>query len=196
MKVEEAVVDVRTLARPTLERLHASTGESAFLSMIVGSNRVNVDWIEGQGRRVSLGQRGRTVPLHVTKMSLVLLAHCKDAEIEAYLATAGPIGQFDADYPLSEPTPLESVWRQIQAIRGKDHLIWQNPDRFDAAYVCFPIPSLNGPLHGIVTIGGPRERFDPEAEVRKGEIVAAVARLRQQCAALPAAPVMLGGKAA
>ena len=74
--------------------------------------------------------------------------------------------------------------------------MWQKPDRFDAAYVCFPIAGLNGTLHGIVTIGGPRERFDPKTEVERGEVVATIERLRQHCASLPAAAVVIGGKAA
>src|SRR4029079_9137561 len=45
--------DIRTLCRPTTEELHRLSGESVFLSIIVGRSRVNVDWIEGRGRRVS-----------------------------------------------------------------------------------------------------------------------------------------------
>src|SRR5262249_37729027 len=82
--------DLRALCRPALEELHVLTAESVFLSIIVGRARVNVDWIEARGRRVSASQRGRSVPLHCTKMSRALLACLDDREIEAYLASAAP----------------------------------------------------------------------------------------------------------
>src|SRR5262249_34837834 len=53
---DDEAFDIRALARPALEELHALTGESVFLSIIVGGARVNVDWIEARGRRVSASQ--------------------------------------------------------------------------------------------------------------------------------------------
>ena len=75
--------DVSAICRPYLEELSALSGESVFLGIIVGNNRVLIDKIEGSGRRVAHSQRGLAVPLHVGKASRVLLAHLTDAEIEA-----------------------------------------------------------------------------------------------------------------
>src|SRR6201999_1994282 len=88
--------DIRTLCRPFVEQLHALTGESVFLSIIVGRNRANIDWIEARGRRASSGLRGRPVPLHCTWLSRVLLAYLTDAEIDAYLKAAAPLDRYDA----------------------------------------------------------------------------------------------------
>src|SRR6266566_6132793 len=85
--------DIVALARPVLERLHALTGESVYLSIIVGRNRVTVDDIQAEGARVLRSPRGAPVPLHCTKMSRVLLAHLKDDEIAAYLAAAAPLAR-------------------------------------------------------------------------------------------------------
>src|SRR6185503_8058543 len=54
--------DLVALARPTLEQLHALTGESVYLSIIVGRNRVTVDDIQAQGSRVLRSRRGDPVP--------------------------------------------------------------------------------------------------------------------------------------
>ena len=191
--IDERATDIRELARPALEQLHAVTSESVFLSIIVGSNRVNVDWIEGQGRRVSLGQRGRSVPLHTTKMSRMLLAHLPDAVISAYLAAAGPLDQFDAVYPTAQPTTIKSINADIEAMRGADHSAYRNPKQFDAAYAMFPIPGAGGRLHGIITIGGPAERFDPDDVVKRDAVLQIIRQLRQRCALLRPVPVVVAG---
>src|SRR5205823_5737300 len=49
---DRADADIVALARPVLERLHALTGESVYLSIIVGRNRVTVDDIQAEGGRV------------------------------------------------------------------------------------------------------------------------------------------------
>src|SRR4030081_4083684 len=54
---------IRALCRPALEELHGLTGESVFLSIIVGGRRVNVDWIEARGRRGGARPRGRSGPV-------------------------------------------------------------------------------------------------------------------------------------
>jgi DNA-binding IclR family transcriptional regulator len=191
LHLDDGILDLRALCRPTLEQLHAVTRESVFLSIIVGRNRVNVDWIEALGRRVSFGQRGRSVPLHCTKMSRLLLAHLDDAEIESYLAGAAPLDQFDALFPDTAVTTEASVWHEIRAMRGADYVTWRSPKQFGGAYVSFPIPGADGRLHAIVTIGGPMERFDPERIVRLNAIWAAVEQLRQQCLAFVPAPVVV-----
>src|SRR5438105_11364091 len=55
--------DIVALARPVLERLHALTGESGYLCIIVGRNRVPVDGIHAWGARVLRSPRGTPVPL-------------------------------------------------------------------------------------------------------------------------------------
>jgi DNA-binding IclR family transcriptional regulator len=194
LHVGDETLDLPALCRPTLERLHELTGESVFLSIIVGGSRVNVDWIEGQGRRVSFGQRGRSVPLHCTKMSRMLLANLLDEEIDAYLAAAAPLDKFDQMFPDMGVTTADSVWRDIRMMRHAQHITWQSPKQFGAAYVAFPIPGADDRLHGIMTIGGPMERFDPQVAVKQEQINAAITRLQQQCRAFTPPKVVISGR--
>jgi DNA-binding IclR family transcriptional regulator len=194
LHIGDETLDLPGLCRPTLEHLHALTGESVFLSIVVGGNRVNVDWIEGQGRRVSFSQRGRSVPLHCTKMSRFLLAHLTDRDIDAYLAAAAPLDQFDDLFPDMGVTTVDSVWHDIRAMRNADQITWQSPQKFGAAYVAFPLPGIDGRLHGIVTIGGPMERFDPQAVVGQSHIREVVTQLQQQCRGFAAPSVVIFGR--
>ena len=156
--------DIVALARPALEQLHALTAESVFLSIIVGRNRVTIDDIQGQGPRVLRSVRGHPVALHCTKMSRVLLAHLSDAEVGGYLTTAAPLAR--AQHFRDPPSEtIGGVWEDIFAIRAKPYVLWRNPHHSSAAYAIFPIRDASGHPHAIITIGGPRERFDlPQIE--------------------------------
>jgi DNA-binding IclR family transcriptional regulator len=154
--------DMISLCRPYLARLHALTRESVYLSIIVGESRVTIDEIVPPGPRVLHSLRGSPVPLHCTKMSRVLLAHLSDDDIEAYLEAAAPLKR---QMPFSDP-PSESrsgVLEDIRNIRSTDEVLWRNPHLSSAAYAIFPLLDQAARPHAIITIGGPRERFDVPA---------------------------------
>ncbi len=117
LAADEDEFDIRAFCRPALEELHALTGESVFLSIIVGGARVNVDWIEARGRRVSASLRGRSVPLHCTRMSRALLACLDDREVDAYLAGAAPLTRHDAIYPETAGATAQDVLADIARVR-------------------------------------------------------------------------------
>ena len=178
-------IDVATLSRPYLARLHQITGESIYLSIIVGQARVTIDEILAPGPRVLRSHLGAPVPLHCTKMSRVLLAQLPDAEINAYLAAASPLHR-----PMAFRDPpsetAEGVWDDIGALRGPDPVLWRNPHRSSAAYAIFPLLDANKRPHGIVTVGGPSERFDPRSGNTVASLLAALEPLKRQLAGITA----------
>ncbi len=193
---EDEAFDIRMLARPALEELHALTAESVFLSIIVGRARVNVDWIEARGRRVSAGQRGRSVPLHCTTMSRALLACLDDREIAAYLASAAPLTRWDEMFPETAGMTARDVWDDVARARRDGFITWRNPQQYGANYIAFPLLDAAGRPHALITVGGPRERFGAE---RIAELMAPIAAilepLRQHVRHVSAAPVIVDGSA-
>lgn len=186
--------DIRALSRPALEELHALTGESVFLSIIVGQSRVNVDWIEARGRRVSHSQRARSVPLHCTEMSRMLLACLSDQEIDDYLRGATPLDRYAASFPDTAGMTVKSAWDDINRMRHHDYVIWRNPRAFGAGYATFPLLDNASRPHGIITVGGPLERFGVEQiENLVPAMKTALAPLQQQCRLFPAAAVFVLG---
>ena len=160
-----AETDIVALAHPVLQALHRLTRESVYLSIIVGRNRVTVDDIQAEGARVLRSQRGHPVPLHCTKMSRVLLAHRRDDEIACYLSAAAPLHR-PQRFPDPPSESEEGVWRDVRAIRQVPHVLWRNPHLASAAYAIFPVCDAEDRSHAIITIGGPRERFDlPQIEI-------------------------------
>jgi DNA-binding IclR family transcriptional regulator len=188
---DDDAFDIRALARPALEELHALAGESVFLSIIVGGARVNVDWIEARGRRVSASQRGRSVPLHCTHMSRALLAFLDDREIADYLAGAAPLTRYDAIFPETAGMTAEEVWDDIARIRGAGFATWRNPQQYGANYVGFPLLDGAGRPHALITVGGPLERFGPaRVAALMSQMRALLAPLEQHVRHVAAAPVI------
>jgi DNA-binding IclR family transcriptional regulator len=152
---------------------------------------VTVDDIQAQGERVLRSQRGSPVPLHCTKMSRVLLAHLRDGDIAEYLAAAAPLPR-----PNRFPDPLSEtaagVWEDVHAIRAVPYVLWRNPHHASAAYAIFPVQDGAGRAHAIVTIGGPRERFDlREIEAALPRMRAILQPLEREARLFPAPPFLV-----
>ena len=183
--------DIVSLSRPYLEQLHALTGESVYLSIIVGRNRVTVDDIQAQGPRVLRSRRGDPVPLHCTKMSRVLLAHLSDDNVEDYLAASSPLRRTLA-FPDPPSESRAGVWRDLRTIRAEPYVLWRNPYLSSAAYAILPVLDGEKRPHAIITIGGPRERFDLDRiEALLPRIASILAPLEGQARLFPAAPFMV-----
>ena len=184
---EANAFDIVALARPYLEQLHALTAESVYLSIIVGRNRVTVDDIQAQGQRVLRSRRGDPVPLHCTKMSRVLLAHLNDSDVDDYLAAAAPLKR-TLMFPDPPSESRAGVWRDIRGIRAAPYVLWRNPHLSSAAYAILPVLDSEKRPHAIITIGGPRERFDLEQiQALLPRIAAILTPLESQARLFPAA---------
>jgi DNA-binding IclR family transcriptional regulator len=184
-------LDIVALARPYLEQLHALTGESVYLSIIVGRNRVTVDDIQAKGQRVLRSRRGDPVPLHCTKMSRVLLAHLSDRDVDDYLDAASPLKRTLA-FPDPPSQSRSAVWRDIRDIRAVPYVLWRNPHLSSAAYAILPVLDAQKRPHAIITIGGPRERFDiPQIEALLPRIGTIVAPLETHARLFAAPPFLV-----
>jgi DNA-binding IclR family transcriptional regulator len=186
----EAEPDIQTLCHPYLQRLHAMSGESVYLAIIVGHSRVNIDGIEASGPRVSHLQKGRTVPLHATGTSRVLLACLGDEEIAHYVEQAAPFERRSDDH-VADP---DALWTEIRQIRDQGFSITQSTSLFNATYVAFPVVDSNGRPHAAIAVGGPRERFTLDrVSALLPNMRNVVAELNRRTAPIPASLVFVGG---
>ena len=180
--------DLRAICRPFMERLHGLTGESVFLSVIVGRNRVNVDSIEAAGRRVTYSMRGRACPLHVTDTSRLMLAHLTDEEIEEYIRVASPLSQYK-DTALRTPAKL---WSALRTLRAQGFGLSHGEFKMGATYVAFPVLDGSGRPHGAITVGGPEERFSfAQAQRMLPQMRQVLMELHERTRLFPANPVFL-----
>lgn len=130
----EQQFDIRELCAPFLRRIHEATGESVFVSVIIGPNHVTIDSVEAYGVRVRRHPRGLLVPLHASPASRALLSFLSDEEIEEYIKAASPLKRFTA----STITDPKQLWQEIELVRSR-RIAWGYGDHYDnATYVAFP----------------------------------------------------------
>lgn len=180
--------DLRALCRPYLERLQRLTGESLFLSIIVGRDHVCIDSIAGPGQAVGYTPLSRPLPLHAGAGSRLLLACLEDDEIARWLAQAAPLERFTP----TTITDEAALWEEIRGIRERGWSRGYEDFSTGFTYLSFPVRSAIGRPLGAITIGGPKARFEMErAEAMAPAIRAVLDELDREARVFPALPQVL-----
>lgn len=151
-------LDVRGLARPAIEALSEQTGETATLSIRSGNQRIYVDQCT-PAREVKMTVRiGNPWPLHAGASSKAFLAFLPPDQIDEYLAN-------DLD-KVTDATVVDpaDVRRDLEATRTRGYAASFSERLAGAASVAAPIFDHGGDVVGVMSVCGPRERFQPAAD--------------------------------
>lgn len=150
--------DIIKFSSPYLRQLHDLTGESIFLSIIVGRNHLTIESVEAHGVRVSHNPRGLLVPLHASPASRVLLSYLSDELIEEYIAASSPLKRF-TPATITEP---ELLWEEVARVRRQGFAQGYGDHYTHGNYISFPVLDHAGRPHAAITVGGPPNRFTLE----------------------------------
>jgi DNA-binding IclR family transcriptional regulator len=140
--------DLRTGARPYLERLRDATGETVTLHVRVAGDFVCVDGVESAfpiRRAVPLGE---TIPLHVGSTGKAILAFLPADEIARQLEVAAAAG---ADVP--------RIRSELAAVRSERFRAAVGDRVAEVGAISAPLFDAGAP-YGAVSISGPAERWD------------------------------------
>lgn len=158
---------LRNLAQPVLERLSASTGESAQLYVQSGDRRICVAAIQSANELRTIVDVGASLPLTAGSAGKVFLAWLPEAArrrlIEAAPKRTGrtPVG--------------EQLARQVATARRRGWATSSGEREGGVGSVSAPIRDGLGSLHGVVSISGPVTRVGPPAVARYAAAVTAAA---------------------
>lgn len=153
-------LDIRALCAPAMRELHELTGESVYLSIIVGRNYITVDGgVEAHGVKIS-HPRGLPVPLHASPAARALLAFLHDDEIAQYIKVASPLRQF-TENTITDPARL---WDEVRLVRRQRYAKGYGDHYTQGTYIAFPVLDGSERPHAAITVGGPIGRF-PQARV-------------------------------
>ena len=81
-------LDLRQTARPTMEALHETTGQTIQLVVLDGDQALCVEKVSGSGAVANLTEIAGRLPLHATSVGRVILAH-HDPGLMVRLAAKG-----------------------------------------------------------------------------------------------------------
>lgn len=84
----QSALDVRSLVRPVLEKLAATSGESVTFHTIEDQSRVCIEVVNAPAPLMSVNLPGERIPLGLGGASLVLMAHLAPAQLDAILPFA------------------------------------------------------------------------------------------------------------
>jgi DNA-binding IclR family transcriptional regulator len=157
-------VDVRSSARPFLDRISDATNETIGLHIRDRRYRVCIDVIEGRQairRVVPLGER---LPLFAGPSGKVILAHLPDDEQASIL-----------EWALDEGQPAERIREQLEQARVDGYLVTISDRIAGVGGLSVPIFDVQGVV-GALTLSGPAQRWDTAAMQAAVPVVTAAAR--------------------
>lgn len=149
---------ISAIARPYLQELCNSTGETLTLCVPDGDRAHYIDQIDGPRALQVRDWTGQRLPLHAASDGKLYLAERSDAQVERYLQR--PMRRYSRS-TLITPAALR---RELRAIR-KQGYAWTNGE-FDAEVVgvAAPIRDSEGKVAASVCLFGPAFRWPKERD--------------------------------
>ena len=173
--------DFRALSGPYVASIHELTGESVGLVVRAGDHCVLIDGIETRKHGVWRVRIGSIFPLHGPASGRVILAADSDKAIEAYIARNFPsAGRGNARGPANE------LRAQIRQVREDSYALVKRSAPPQMVSVAFPVLDIDGRLHGSISVGGPRHRFEAELDRQLPELREIVGELNARTRLFPA----------
>ncbi len=146
-------LEVRQVARPYLEALAKTIGETAFLGMRDSGEIFYIDKVLPNSEIRMDAPLGASRPYNCTAVGKVILAHLPASEFER-LAAAESFVQFTPN-SITDPTQLTT---KLEKIRQQGYALDQEEFRVGGCCVAAPIYDHNGQVVAAITAAGPAER--------------------------------------
>ncbi len=161
-----AISDIRTVALPILQELHASTQETISLYVLDGKDRVCIERLESPQNVRIIARLGRRLPLYAGSAGKVFLAFLPVARREEILASTELVPL--TPKTIVNPTTLRS---ELDHIRQQGYAVSRGEWLLDASGVAAPIFDQTGEVTAVLTISGPGQRFTDDVIARYAHIV-------------------------
>jgi IclR family acetate operon transcriptional repressor len=146
-------LDVRQIARPRLEALVDSTGETATLSVPGDRDAVTVDFVQSPSSVQGVAHLGRPSIAHATATGKVQLAFGRTPLAPGALKV----------YTSRTISNRAALAAELEAVRERGYAYNLGEREDDLHAVAAPVWGSRGELVAIVGVQGPASRFDTDA---------------------------------
>jgi IclR family acetate operon transcriptional repressor len=158
--------DLRSLAKPELEKMAAASGETATLEIISGEDHVLIiDEVIGShlvGSSQSLGTRW---PMVATSTGIAMLAYLPEERVAAVLAK--PLSRLTA----KTVTDTAVLRQELAKTRQRGYSFVQEWLEEGLLVVGAPLFNHDGQVVAAISLGAPANRFPLEREPEMGQLV-------------------------
>lgn len=168
-------MEAHAVAKPYLEQLVASLGETAFLGVLDDADLVVIDKIDGRRSVRMYADIGSRRPLHSTGIGKALLAHLERAEIDRIIA-AKPLTRYTKN-TITDPEALRAELEKIRRLGYAE----DNEEMEDGLY-CIGAPLFNysGKPVAAISISVPKIG---QQNVQKDRLIKSVVQAAQEISA-------------
>lgn len=145
--------DVRSYARPEMERLHELTGETVFVCVPRDDRAVCIERIDGTRVQSLALKLGGSLPLHAGAAPRAILAASGPSEWDAYLTRHEQLQRFTA----STPVTRDEVLQALKKASAEGVAISDQDVTVGVAAIGVPLLDYQGKVCGALSISGVRE---------------------------------------
>ncbi len=142
-------LEVRDVARPTLEALASSTAETAHLAVLEDQEIVYIDKVEGRQAMQLSSRVGARGTLHSTALGKTLLAARPEEEWERYLRTRGLVAR--TSRTITDP---ERFRAELESVRSRGYAIDDIENEEGIRCVAAPVRDHTGQVTAAVSLAG------------------------------------------
>lgn len=158
--------DLRKVSQPYLRQLADSSGDAAYLLVMVGNRAVTIDRCLGEHSLQIAEPIGEQFPLYVGASPKLLLAHVEDPDRSKIIA--------DLDLAVHGPntiTDVQEMTRELDQIRNQGYSVSVEETEEGTHAVAAPIRDNNGYVLAGITIAMPMMRYSKGTESRNIKLV-------------------------
>lgn len=159
-------IELSSLARPVLEDLSASTGESSHFAIRSGDDIVVLARTVGTGAFQLSDRVGAVRPAHCTALGKILLSALDDGQLAAYLKRRPPVAL--TPKTITDPGLL---MREIADVRERGIAFDDSEFNMEARCVAVPVFDFTGAVRGAIGISGAVWRLSLQALEEKSRLV-------------------------
>ena len=155
--VYTATLDVRSIAMPSLHKLHHDTNETISLYILEGNERLCVERLESTNSVRIVARIGRHLPLYAGSAGKVFLAYLPEYHRDQILDETEL-----TPFTPNTITDRKKLMREVKKTREKGFAISNGEWLQEASGIAAPIFDQSRGIAATISISGPTQRFTPE----------------------------------
>lgn len=165
---------IENVSLPYLYELRDETGETALLSLRIGSERVYIQQIQGRHSVRVVLEIGQRFPLWQGAAGTAMLAYLEPVEMQEAIKDLARAGSKKT--PTGKVIKIDELYSELQEIREKGFAVSVGTSMQGAVAVASPIFGSDNRVIGAISIGVPVPRLDKNKTERYGILVKEIAQ--------------------